>query len=77
MAHVFVNPAVVRRAIIIRKLKQANALTEDTAKTLAEVGVKNPNKMTKIPEIMVKQNVLGITADGRYWLKPKKEKKAK
>ena len=72
--HVFVNPAVVRRAIIIRKLKQANALTEDTAKTLAEVGVKNPNKMTKISEIMAKQNVLGITDDGRYWLKPKKEK---
>ncbi|MBQ8624797.1 MAG: hypothetical protein IJ419_01325 [Agathobacter sp.] len=75
MAHmIYLNPVVLRRAMIIKRLKKANAISEDTAKTLEEVGVKNPTKMPKVTAVMVKQNVLGMTEDGRYWLKPKKEK---
>lgn len=62
------NPLVIRRVVIVRKLKKCGAVSPETAKTLAEAGVPNPNAFPKIPEILVKRGVIHQTPDGKYYL---------
>ena len=59
---------VMRRNLIIKKLKAANATDEDTAVTFAEAGVFNPDAFPRITERMIQQGILAKTADGKYFL---------
>ncbi len=59
---------ILRRAYIIRRLKKCGAVSEETAKTLAEAGVVNPGFFPKVTEMMVRQGHLLKTADGKYYL---------
>lgn len=63
------SASIIRRNLIIKKLKAANATGEDTAVTLAEAGIFNPNAFPLITERMVKQGILVKTADGKYYLR--------
>ena len=66
----FIPPVLaMRRNLIIRKLKAANATDEDTAVTFAEAGVFNPDAFPRITEKMIKQGILAKTADGKYYLR--------
>lgn len=65
----FVPPVpVIRRNLILNKLKKCGAVSPETAKTLEEAGVPNPNAFLKIPEILVKRGVIHQTPDGKYYL---------
>ena len=66
---VFIPPVpLIRRNYIIKKLKKSNAFSEKTAKTFLEAGIFNPNGFNKINEILIKQNILVRTKDGKYYL---------
>ena len=66
----FVPPVpVIRRNLILRKLKKANAISESRAVTLEQAGVARPNAFPTITEHLVKKGILARTADGRYYLK--------
>ena len=59
---------LMRRNIIIRKLKACGATSVETAKTLAEAGVFNPNGFKRITDMLVDTNVIHKTIDGKYYL---------
>lgn len=59
---------LLRRKMIIKKLRQNGAISEETAKTLEEAGVFNPNAFPKMNEKLVKDNVLVETRDNKYYL---------
>ena len=59
---------LIRRNLIIKRLKECGANSSETAKTLAEAGVFNPNAFPIITEKMVKQGVIHKTADGKYYV---------
>ena len=59
---------VLRKKIIIKKLRRCGALSEESAKTLEEAGVFNPNAFPKVTEYMVQQNILVRTKSGKYYL---------
>ena len=60
---------LLREKMIIKKLQQNGAISEETAKTLEEAGVFNPNAFPKINEKLVKDNVLVKTKGNKYYLK--------
>lgn len=45
---------LIRRNIIIKKLKECGANSSETAKTLAEAGVKNPNGFSRFTEKLIR-----------------------
>jgi len=59
---------LIRRNVIIKKLKMCGATSIDTAKTLAEAGVINPNGFMQITDKLVETNVIHKTADGKYYI---------
>ena len=59
---------LLRRKMIVKKLRQNGAISEENAKTLEEVGVFNPNAFPKINEKLVKDNVLVKTKNNKYYL---------
>ena len=59
---------LLRRKVIIKKLQQSGAISEESAKTLEEAGVFNPNAFPRITEDMVKRNILAKTNTGKYYL---------
>lgn len=59
---------LLRRKMIIKKLQQSGAISEETAKTLEEAGVFNPNAFSKVNEKLVKDKVLVKTKDNKYYL---------
>ena len=59
---------VIRRNMIVRKLQRCGAVSEETAKTLAEAGVLNPNGFARLTEILVKRGIIKTTGDGRYYI---------
>ena len=64
----FVPPApVIRRNLILNKLKKCGAVSPETAKTLAEAGVPNPDGFRKVTEVMLRQGVIHQTSDGKYY----------
>ena len=66
----FVPPVpVIRRNLILRKLKKANATDESRALTLEQAGVARPNAFPVITERLVQKGILARTADGKYYLK--------
>ena len=59
---------LIRRNLIIKKLKDCGAISVETAKTLPEAGVINPNRFKRITDKLVETNVIHKTADGKYYL---------
>ena len=59
---------LIRRNVIIRKLKACGATSVETAKTLTEAGVINPNGFKRITDVLVETNVIHKTVDGKYYL---------
>ena len=59
---------LIRRNVIIRKLMACGATSVETAKTLTEAGVINPNGFKRITDMMVETNVIHKTVDGKYYL---------
>ena len=59
---------LIRKNLIIKKLTECNAFSEETAITFSEAGIINPNGFNKINERLIKQKVLVKTKDGKYYL---------
>ena len=59
---------LIRKKHIINKLKEANAFSEETAKTFSEACIINPNGFNNINERLIKQKVLVRTKDNKYYL---------
>ena len=59
---------LIRRNIIKKRLKECGANSSETAKTLSEAGIFNPNAFPIITERMVKQGIIHRTADGKYYI---------
>ena len=49
---------LLRKKMIIKKLAQCGATSENSAKTLAEAGILNPNAFPKIIEDLEMQKIL-------------------
>ena len=66
---VFVSAAMaLRKKIIMDALKSSGAITPETAKTLAEAGVENPDLFEEYTEKLVLYEVIRKTTDGKYYL---------
>ena len=59
---------MLRRKMIIRKLSECGAFSEESAVTLKDAGVFNPNAFQRLTKIMEKRNILTQTTDGKYYL---------
>lgn len=59
---------LLRRKIIIKRLTDCNAFSEETAVTLKDAGVFNPNAFKRLNEILINRGILSKTSDGRYYL---------
>ncbi|MDE6031984.1 MAG: hypothetical protein K2G32_10225 [Oscillospiraceae bacterium] len=59
---------LIRRNHIVRQLKKRDAFSEQTAVTLEEAGVINPNAFSRINDVLVKQGVLSRADGQRYYL---------
>ena len=59
---------MLRRKMIIRKLSECGAFSEESAVTLKDAGVFNPNAFKGLTKIMEKRNILTQTTDGKYYL---------
>ena len=59
---------LIRRNVIIKKLKACGATSAETAKTLEEAGVINPNGFKRITAMLVETNVIHKTVDEKYYL---------
>ena len=65
----FIPPIpLIRRNLILKRLKECGAVSYDTAKTLAEANVFNPNGFKPVTNRLVEQGVLGKTSDGKYYV---------
>ncbi len=58
---------LIRRNLILLKLAEAKAETPETAVTLAEAGVINPNGFKRFSNFLVRRGVIRRTDDGRYY----------
>ena len=59
---------LIRKKLIIKKLTECNAFSEENAKTFSEAGIINPNGFNKVTEKLIKQKILVKTKDGKYYL---------
>ena len=59
---------MLRRKIIIKKLTECGAFSEESAVTLKDAGVFNPNAFQRLTKIMETRNILTQTTDGKYYL---------
>ena len=57
----------IRRNQIITRLRQCNAVSTETAVTLSEAGVINPNGFEKITELLCRRGILRQIGE-RYYL---------
>lgn len=65
----FIPPIpLIRRNLIVRRLTACGAVSPETAKTLREACVLNPNGFGRVTETLVRRGTVCRTADGRYWL---------
>ena len=65
----FIPPIpLIRRNVIIKKLKQCGATSAESAKTLAEAEVINPNGFKRVTEKLVETKIIHKTSDGKYYI---------
>lgn len=62
------STVVMRRKQIIDKLKEHGAVSEETAMTLADAKVFNPDAFMGIVDKLVKEKIIGRTVDNRYYV---------
>lgn len=62
---------LIRKNLIIKKLTECNAFSEEKAKTFNEAGIINPNGFKKITERLIDQKILVRTKDNKYYLNNK------
>ncbi len=58
----------LRKKIITDALKRSGATSAETAKTLAESGVENPDLFPEYTEQLDGYGFVHRTADGKYWV---------
>ena len=58
----------LRKKMIMEALASSGAKTEDTAKTLQDAGVKNPDLFEEYTEKLVAMGLLKKTNDGRFYV---------
>ena len=58
----------LRKKMILEALADCGAKTEETAKTLQEAGVKNPEIFAEYTEKLVTMGLLKKTKDGRFYV---------
>lgn len=59
---------LIRKKQILKKLEQSGAISEETAKTLEEAEVFNPNAFSRLNDKLVKDKILVRTKNNRYYL---------
>ena len=59
---------LIRRNHIIQHLKANGATSPETAKTLSEAGVINPNRFKRITERLVKTGEIKKAEDNKYYI---------
>ncbi|MBR2732459.1 MAG: hypothetical protein IKD72_10815 [Clostridia bacterium] len=59
---------LIRRNLIVQKLQACGAVSPETAKTLAEAGVVNPNGFRRITVRLVKTGVIKKAAEEKYYI---------
>lgn len=59
---------LLRRAMIIKRLERHGAISEESAKTLEEVGILNPNWFPKVTEKLLKDKIITKTGENKYYL---------
>ena len=65
----FVMPiALMRKNLIIKRLRACGAVSEESAKSLAEAGVINPDGFKRITDRLVKTGGIHRDSDGRYYV---------
>lgn len=57
---------VIRRNLIITRLRQCNAVSRETAVTLSEAGVLNPNGFPRITELLCKRGIINKIGNKYY-----------
>ena len=62
------NVILIRKNMIIGKLKACGAYSPDTALTLADAGVRHPDRFMHVTDWLVRKGWVNRTADGRYYL---------
>lgn len=65
----FIPPVLlIRRNLITKCLKKSGAISPESAKTLAEAGVFNPDGFKRITDTLIANGVIKRTADGKYYI---------
>ena len=65
---VFTSSAfAMRRKLILEALRDAGAVSPETAKALEETGLVNPEMFAEYTQQLVDMGVIRSTADGRYY----------
>ena len=59
---------LIRRNLIIKKLRECGATSEENAKTLAEAGVINPDGFKHVTDKLVKKGTIRKTANEKYYI---------
>ena len=59
---------LIRRNVIVRRLRACGATSAETARTLADAGILNPNAFKRITELLVAHGTIHRTPDGRYYV---------
>jgi len=59
----------LRKKMILEALRKCGAGSEETAKTLSDAGVENPDHFAEYTEKLVAMGWIRRTADGRYYVK--------
>ena len=59
---------LIRKNRIIKKLKECNAFSEHSAVTLQEAGIFHPNTFPKITQKLVKDNIIKVVNENKYYL---------
>ena len=57
----------IRRNLLITRLRACNAVSMETAVTLSEAGIINPNGFTQITELLCKRRII-FKEGNRYYL---------
>ncbi len=59
---------LIRANHILKRLRSCGAVSEQTAKTLAEAGVINPGRFKRITQTLVRRGIIRRTSSGRYYV---------
>ena len=59
---------LLRQKLILKRLRECGAVSEDSAKTLREAGVFNPDAFPRVLEDLVSRNILIRTESQKYYI---------